>query len=303
MSDEGNNKNGDDDFIDNEDSDDSNSKNLDKVDSDDNDLDQKSSKEDLDEDDKDKDSTSQDVYPISEQGEAVNANNISKDIKHIAIFLIILLLIFGSFFAYAKYKKSNEFTDPDAMHKANLEGKLPKELGYIYNGFSFIKIDETTWFTKIIVPNVKDGVINLQLRYGPRDLEDVKVSGDINYITQFDSAYIAFDPTSENLSGIAIGAADLTANLMKTLNITPVSACTKNETEACATKNIISCIKDPEYPIYFFRLADNPALIAKGNCLIIEGNGKDIVKAVDRLVLNWYGVMKNPSNISNSVLV
>ncbi len=215
---------------------------------------------------------------------------IGKDVKQILFFIVLLAAVIAVFFAVKYISENRKVITPDELHEKNLRGELDTDEGYMFNGFSFIRYGDA-WMTKIKVPNA-EGYINLEMRYGAREVQDVRVVGDPNYLTQFNSSYITFDPTEKDLSSLALAASDLAENMAKVLKIRPVAACTKNETAECQTRPIINCDKDRVYPVYYLRHAEESAILAEGNCITIQGEGLEIVKAVDRLILGWYGVIQ-----------
>lgn len=176
----------------------------------------------------------------------------------------------------------------DEMHDKNLERKLPPEQGYLYNGFSFVSIEDS-WFTRFKHRGTGQEY-SIQLRYGPRELQHVAIQGNASTLLKYNATYITFDPTGENLSYVALAAADLSLNLHNVLHITPVAACTKNETEGCKNRPIVTC--EGQYPaIMVHSINLTPGVYARGSCIVVRGEGLGLLEAVDRLLLEWYGIM------------
>jgi len=174
---------------------------------------------------------------------------------------------------------------------------------YDYNEFRFVK-QGPLWVTQ-----VQSGkyVYTIRLHYGPRDLEDVKVSGifsqkfaDANYV------YLSFEP--ENVqpvtttvgdseeggeaeeSKMILAASELSIILSQAIRRNPIAACTRNETAACNDRPIVPCNREGEPVIYLVDRGE-ASVRFMGDCIGLTGEGDEIVKAVDRLLLFWLGVM------------
>ena len=159
---------------------------------------------------------------------------------------------------------------------------------YTYNHFDFYYHDGM-WYTQIQLGNQP---WNVPLRFGPREVEYIPIVGDPNILLTVKGVYITFDPDSANLNYTALAVSELSLNLAQALDITPIGACTKNITEACHNRPIISCETDKKHAIIYLTEESNfPIVEQKDNCLILKGKGFDLVKAVDRLLLYWYKIM------------
>lgn len=160
---------------------------------------------------------------------------------------------------------------------------------YTYNHFDFV-YDDGMWYTLI---QLDDQPWKIPLRFGPRDVEHVPIIGDPDLHLTVKAVYITFDPDDEDLDyHTTLAASELSLNLAQALDITPIGACTKNTTEACINRTIISCETDSKHAIiYLTQNSSFPIVEQKNNCLILKGKGFDLVKAVDRLLLYWYKIM------------
>jgi len=78
-----------------------------------------------------------------------------------------------------------------------------------------------------------DKVFSVPLRFNPKAVENVSLQGSLNESFNRPEVYIAFDPTSGNFSTQAIATGELSLNMIRALSVTPLAACTKNETDAC----------------------------------------------------------------------
>ncbi|MBI2147353.1 hypothetical protein HYU19_02630 [Candidatus Woesearchaeota archaeon] len=222
-----------------------------------------------------------------EGGEAVKGvgtkSNLYFAIIAVAAILIVALIIFLPPFL----KKQERPKTINELHDDNLQRLLPPEQGYLYNGFSFVNVDES-WYTRFLRKD-NGQHYSVQLRYGPRQLQHVPIDGNSSTILKYNATYITFDPTLNNLSYVALAAADISTSLVNIFNVTPVAACTKNESKGCWNRPIVTC-EDP-YPIIMIEQDPILGVRAIGSCLIVGGKGFGLLEATDRLLLAWFGIM------------
>jgi hypothetical protein len=163
------------------------------------------------------------------------------------------------------------------------EPKLPE---YTYNGFKFVKI-AGLWNTQWQNGN---NLFNIHLRYGPRESENVPYFVENPAHVKNDSlTYITFDP-GENKGYVALASAEISLNLVRTFNTTPIAACSKNETSPCYTRPIITCSNTEDRVIYIKEDPETKITVDR-NCLIIQGLGEDLVRAADKVIWIWYGII------------
>lgn len=210
--------------------------------------------------------------------------------KKFIIMVAAIAVIFIAIIAFVPVK--NYFFPPTGqvisindLFQMNLQGDLPEDQGYIYNGYSFVLYDGL-WYTQIQQDNK---LFQVPLHFGPKDLEDIPITGELHESFHYGDIYITFDPliTSDYVS-TSIG--ELTQNLAVIIQRKPVGACTRNETDACHDRPIINCT-NTKSPVVYFDYNDGPALELKGNCLVLKGQEYDILKATDRAILQWYKIM------------
>ena len=89
--------------------------------------------------------------------------------------------------------------------------------GYEYNGFSFIK-GNNMWFTQI-QPIGENKLYTIELRYGPRELEEIPIIGNPEIFLEINKTYITFDPYDKNLKYIGLAIGDIDLNLIKVLGL------------------------------------------------------------------------------------
>lgn len=199
------------------------------------------------------------------------------------VIAMLILLIFG----YQLFFGKAEVKTIDELHSENLAGELLPEEGYVYHGFSFVKANDQ-WWTRFQRANTND-TYNVQLRYGPQELENISIMGDYIYFLHFNATFVTFDPLGENLSYVALAASDISQSLVNVFDIPTFPACTRQDNSSCSNLPIIECALGR--PVIYLQQEVVPFVEVKGTCIIVHGQGFELVKAVDRLLLAWYGVM------------
>ena len=207
----------------------------------------------------------------------------------IAISMIILLLLI--IFSLKIFMEPEEPETIEDLHLLNLQGKLEPEQGYIYNGYSFVNYDNF-WYTQIKSPN---GLIlySLMFRFGPREVSDIEIKGKLN-ATLFDSSneyYATFNPLGRDFSHVAAAVNDFNQNMLKAFKKTPIAACDKNETLTCKTRPIITCSNTNKL-VFYVNESETTGIIFDNNCIVVNGNGLELIRAVDKLILTFYGIIE-----------
>lgn len=216
----------------------------------------------------------------------------SSDNKIIIIIGIIVVGLFlaaiGGFSLYNNLTTAGTVTIDD-LHQQNINDQLDEEQGYIYNGFSFVNVDGL-WWTEM---NKFGTLLKVPLHFGPRDLESIPLKGNLD--PQFnvgEQVYIAIDPYAIN-KYYTLAISEFSFNLVKGMDRIPVGSCTK-ESPDCDNRTIINCNNAAGRPVVelAFDETAEPRIDFIGSCVKISG-GTDygIVKAVDRLLYQWYKVM------------
>ena len=214
---------------------------------------------------------------------------VNKSTKKLLIIIAVIIGFFAlGFLVRFVYNPTGAAVTIDELHKKNLEGE-ESNINYVYNGFSFVYVDNL-WYTQVQRP---DGtLLDVPLHFGPRDLEDIPAIGNINDQFKQPRIYITFDPNDRSLKFVALSSAELSLNLAKGLEILPIAACAKNETEACGNRPIVTC-EDNDKAVIYLKQTDSTGIVRlEGNCIELKGEGWELVKATDRLLLQWYQVMK-----------
>jgi hypothetical protein len=194
--------------------------------------------------------------------------------------IVLLLVVFGFWALQPEPQRTLE-----EVIEATLNGE-ETENNYLFNGFAFVRLDNTTWIFRW----QRDGQLyDVPLRFGVRDVLDVPVEGTLNESFDSSNLYITFDPRKENLKWEALASAELSVNLATVFGVTPTAACMYKETEACQTRPIVTC-QDDDKGVIVLREADATLVQLSGNCMILQGPGEELLRAVDRVLYVWYGV-------------
>lgn len=196
----------------------------------------------------------------------------SHELKNLMIFLIVVTIVFFAIGAFLKQKIT-----------PNIETEYS-------NGFEFKKVGGS-WFTKMLSPQY--GLeVNANFRYSPSQVKDILIEGDVkNFVSQgINKSYFTFNP-EDNLTYMAVAAADL-AKYLKVLNgIDLEAACTKNISSACVDRPIINCETEKDNPIIYLKSSDVSKVSYVGNCLTVQGSGEGLLKAYNKLLFLWYGIL------------
>ena len=215
-----------------------------------------------------------------------------KDVRNILIFLGVVaglfVLVLGGFTAYDKWSGA-AVVDIDTLHQQNLEQELGEDEGYVYNGYSFVKADGL-WWTEL---NKFGTRLKIPLHFSPREVESIAFSGELDEaFNNEENISIAIDPDVAN-KYYTLALSELSFNLVKGMDRVPVGSCT-TENWACENRTIISCENNPlNKPVIELALSNETnGITIEGTCIKISGSEYGIVKATDRLLYKWYGIME-----------
>ena len=205
--------------------------------------------------------------------------------RNMIIVLGLIFLIMIAVFSIRFFSSEDSIPTIDELHDLNIEGK-EGENNYLYNGFSFV-FANGLWYTQIQGGN---RLYNIPLHYGPRDLEDVEIIGDLSSFAGIKETYITFDPTEENLGYVALANGELSTDLVKIFNTQLTATCTVNDTPACEGVPVITCNNTDE-SVIFLRQSDEASVELIDNCVIISGRDEGLVKATNRFLYHLFSIM------------
>ncbi len=215
-----------------------------------------------------------------------------KSDKVLIIGIILIIAMFGIVFSLKYFFAQDKPETIDDLHELNLKGKLKADQGYLYKGvYSFVKFDNL-WYTQMVSPK-GTRFYNIQFRYGPKEVEQIKINGALN-AELFNNAteyYVTFNPTEGNFSSMALAVSDFNQHMTKVFFKQPIAACDRNETTACIDRPIITCDNTDKMVVYV-KDSNNSGVNYNNNCITIEGKGFDLVKGVDRVLYGLYDIIK-----------
>lgn len=228
-----------------------------------------------------------------EKKEKVEETKLKSD-KILIVGVIIIVLMFAAIFGLRYFKQERPKTI-DELHELNLEGKLKDEQGYLYkNAYSFVKVNDV-WYMQLMSPSGKT-FYNFNFRYSPRDLEDIKIKGwlDVDKFNDATRYYATFNPLGNDFTHVRLARLDYDMMMTGVFQKTPISACDRNATNvttACIGIPVITCENTDDIVVYY-KEADKLSVEYRDNCIIIGGSGFDLIKGVDRVLYNLYGIME-----------
>ena len=154
-----------------------------------------------------------------------------------------------------------------------------------YNHFTFVE-SAGLWMT-----NWQRGadVYEVSLRYNPLQTENISIRGELNATAGLQPAYITFDPTAPELQFVALAAAELGLNYARGLGRQIEAACTVNETDACASRPIVSC-DDADKAVILLNQTGPASIELRGNCIELTGTRLELTRSVDRLLYHFFRI-------------
>lgn len=211
-----------------------------------------------------------------------------KDTRNLLYIIGGLILVFAIFIAISVLRNQGpKVVTIDDLHTANLAGQLPPEVGYVYNGFSFVKY-ENLWYSQL-AKNAT--VFDVSFNYDPKSVEDIPVEGSLmRDFVEDKRIYITFDPTGNYLSYVGVANYGLSRSLAWAFGYNMTAGCTKNVTSACQKAGVVLC-GEPDKAVIYFKEANETKVMLDGTCVTVQGAGPEIVRAKDRLLMRWYGMM------------
>ncbi len=139
-------------------------------------------------------------------------------------------------------------------------------------------------------------VFNLRLHYNPYQVENVSIQGDEGWNAS-STMYITFDPEGEDLNYVALSAAEITLSLFNTFDISPIAACTVNATDACSARPIVNCSSPPVgSSVIYLKSSSQTSAIIDGGCVTIQGKGPELLRATEKVIYQWYGIIEPINN-------
>lgn len=211
-------------------------------------------------------------------------------VRNLTVAILIIIAIFALFLSYPSMKaywRGDSLTTLDTLHNNALGDQKNTSTSYVYRGYSFVWA-RGLWYTRLQDKNI---LYEVPLHFGPRDLENITYTGKLDdRFLATSEVYITFNPVEKELGYVALAVGELSLNLAKALGVNPVAACDRNETVDCKNRPIMTCTNTNQSVIYFHPKGD-ARLHLRGNCIEIYGEKTELIRATDRLILQWYGIM------------
>lgn len=223
---------------------------------------------------------------LHEKESSEGGNKEKKESKKLLTAIAVLIVCFGIAIVGVKFfGNPDEAVTIDDLHERNLAGE-ESERNYMYEGYSFVN-SGNLWYTQL--ENKEGTLFQIPIHYGPRELEGIPIMGSINSSFSGQELYLTFDPLQENLTYVALSSAEISLNLVNGMGLDPKAACTTNESIACKGREVITGCEEDRAVIYL-KQEEEPEVMIKGNCVIIKGQGKGLLKAADAFLLKLYQV-------------
>ena len=158
-----------------------------------------------------------------------------------------------------------------------------------YNYFTFEKIADM-WTTHV---KNNDQLFEVTLRYNPFEVENLTITGELDKSFNQGEIYVTFNPLAEDeeFRYLALAASELALNLVRGLNKTIIPSCTKNETDACINRSVVDCSHEDK-SVIFIDAKPPTQIILDGRCVTLQGKELELIRAVDRLLYQWYGIIR-----------
>jgi hypothetical protein len=210
--------------------------------------------------------------------------------KFVLIFIVVIVVLFVASFITFKVMNKPQVIKTEAGILTIYNDKY-----YKYNNFEF-RYTDGLWATQLYNPSTRS-MYNVPLHYGPKDLMDIQVNKQmIRFLGQMQNfrgpgnvsaVFVTYDP-EVNSSFLTLSYFELSQNLRDTMMIKTLPTLTR-AFPSVQNATIKTC--DSNEPVIYLKYV-NPAYIDyKGSCLIIQGQDYEMIKAVDRALLQFYNVM------------
>jgi hypothetical protein len=218
-------------------------------------------------------------------------------LKEAIILILGIVFIFSAFIIIPRLinQQANRPLTLNELHLENYD-KQPTESNYIYSGFSFIKIPDPRTNVEFWYWQYQDNnkIYDIPMRLGPKEVDYI----NWNIIEpipdrDFDAIYITIEPEEEftNRPYLTLAISELTEKFNKVKSFLMIGACTKNETNACKDRPIITCESTEDYLILYFKENTEPELIVNKNCIIVKGTNETLLHSTHNLIYRMLGVI------------
>ena len=220
----------------------------------------------------------------------VKDEEVKKEAKNLFLIIAGIVIIFVVFILLTRtpsFSKEEAMT-LDQLHRQNYINSPNNETMYMYNDHSIIYYN-SVWNTQL---RGGETLYDVTFNHGPKDVEDIEIIGELSEeFIKTDQFYITFDPEGKDLKHIAVANYGLSSGLAIAFRLPLKAGCTKN-TAGCENQLLITC-DDKNKSIFFFKEDNETKIIYDDNCVIIQGSANEIIRAKDKLLYTWYGIIRN----------
>jgi hypothetical protein len=206
-------------------------------------------------------------------------NRPSSNIIFLYMIGLIIFLI-GSVFLINHFFSQEEIIDVDET--------------YIYNTYKFDKIGNY-WYTDLIFSSNQNKMVNLEMRYDPRSLQDIKVSHDLydNFV-KTQAFIITANPTLSGITAISMMHLNrIIGQEFGLFNYPTFAAITEPHDSMNEDTPIFSCENaTPQNKVIWLGLTNETKVDYNNNCISISGsNETEILRSTDRFLYEIMGIM------------
>lgn len=208
--------------------------------------------------------------------------------KTLVFGILIVVLVFAGVFGYIYFVREPP-TTIEGMHIANLNNELGADQGRVYRGHSFVNLDGF-WYTQLSSP-IGTKIYDMTFRFPPWELEGIVIKGklDIEEFNKANNYSVTFNPSGNNFAHVALAIGDFNQHMMHVFEKMPIASCDRNETEACADRPVADC--SSEGIVFYVNESSENEVVYDDNCIVVNGNGIELVKSVDWVLYNLYGIL------------
>jgi hypothetical protein len=228
------------------------------------------------------------ITATSNQDIALDPEVEQKSQKNATYLIIGIIVIFGLILSI------NYIRDTKLIDISTLTGKTitrATEESYSYKGLEFSKVDGI-WYTDILSGN---NLYTVGFHNDPLSVKDIDIKGRISEaFVNSDIYYVTFDPTtytpgSEALKYVAVASGELKLSMERAMHLKIKGAYAKPYNDTTGTP-VITC-GSTDKPVFYLKDQEPTQILFDNNCIVVQGKGPELVRALDRLLYFWYGIM------------
>ena len=244
---------------------------------------------------------SKDIQEITTEKEDYGVNDkksINVTIVSVITLIVIIAIITSIPYIYNPHPKiSTGLVKINAPHPTAEKAKQ-----YVYNNIEFNKKGDF-WYADLKTGNT---IYTTEFYYGPREIEKIEVEGENRNVFgkafNKEMLYVTFDPNESKYSKlqnnestlkfVALAIGQIDTHFIKTFKKEIIAACINEDSPACFGRPIITCENATDTAVILVKESSQPKITFAGNCTIVEGNGWDLIKATENMIMRAYSLIK-----------